>query len=230
MTKVVCPNCQAKLKLPDGFDKPSAKCPRCGQRIDTGTRSPQETNHESQPGDAGKPVVEDSWVIDTGEKDSSGNSLTKNRSAWISGLLDFKFKTYLTPKIIGLSWVLVLVMSALWIVFLIFLFAVSLIPAADQTAASPHALNQPLDIDAILDGQGRALPGIGDLLGGSLGGTTQEPTFMQRVTGFGWRLLLFVTSLIGLVLTLLGCRVFLETIIVIFDISDCLKRIEAGDD
>ncbi len=220
MTKLVCHQCAAKLKLPDGFAGTSLKCPRCGHRIACpGPAGPVGSARILAPARETEPIRK--------HHSDSPASTRASRAGLLRGLLDVRFERYLTPSIIRWSWILVLGTSALWIVFLALVFATSWIPT-DGGAASIGANSvPPIDLEALLNGQPGQLPGLGELLGGNLSAADRKPTIWQTATGRGWRFLLFVTSLTGLLLTLLWCRVMLETIIVIFDIRDCLHRIDS---
>ena len=229
MNRLVCPNCTAKLKLPGGFTSATARCPRCGTRV------PVESAWHEPPVVAGKPESpsdDDSWVIDTGAADDlPGGPPAARRQPWrwsrAAAMLDLQFRHDLTPRLIRFSWVLVLALGLCWIGFLAFVFVTGFFAADSPNPSAGRNLSGPaLDPDSLLAG-GDPLAGLGGLLSGGV--TPAEPTMIQQVTGFGWSLLFFVTSIGGLMLTLVGCRVMLETLMVIFDIRDTLQRIESRD-
>jgi predicted RNA-binding Zn-ribbon protein involved in translation (DUF1610 family) len=231
MDKLVCIGCGTTLKIPASYTRPTVKCPRCGTHSTIAADErpvPRPTETPSLP-----PAADDieKVAVDTSAADIPSTRGRLFRTRLLTSLLDVKFKQYLTPAIIRFSWLMVLILAGIWLCFLLVIFLASLVPSgsSEATASSQNSRQQPLDLEALLNGNGQ-LPDIGDLLGGSLSGSASKPTFMQSLVGIGWRVMFVATSLASLLLSLLWCRVFLETIIVIFDINDCLKRIESRED
>ncbi len=147
--------------------------------------------------------------------------------------LDFGFNRFWTPAIIKGSWVTMLILTGLWIAY----FGVSFVgsffgaesPSISQAVGLPDIGS--LDLEGILSGQNPQ--GANNLLdsvaGGSNSAAQPSRSLYHVVMAGGLSLLGFVTTIASLILSVLFCRVFFEMIIVLFDISKTLKRIEQKD-
>ncbi len=185
------------------------------------TSPPPAEPPQTKAGPPVAPPITPQPSTDKPEFESAALDAARKSAPGFFRLLDVRFKHYLTPAIIRFTWVCVLIMSALWMLFLLIGFVASLIPSGD----SPTASSSSIDLDAVMQGDGD-LGSLTSLLGGSLSGTPKEPTFFQSVKSFAFKLLMFASLLVGLILTVLWCRVMFETIIVVFDISNSLKSID----
>jgi len=138
-----------------------------------------------------------------------------------------------TPLIIRFSWYVALVLSLLWIVFLSIAFAGSAFSGEQSSLLDsfgiPDLSMSSLDVEGVLNGKADV-----DSLNQFLDGVTQQgsatpkpkpKSAYQSLLAFTFSGLSFVTLIASLILSVLFCRVFFETIIAIFDISSTLKSI-----
>ncbi|MGI9518460.1 MAG: DUF4282 domain-containing protein [Pirellulaceae bacterium] len=234
MSTIQCTACNKTLRLPPGFTGSKAKCPACGVLFSvSATGSPQapvepspqppepEPEPESQAPVAPPIPPASAPVKPEFEIESSTIRTSQPSSLRLASLLDVRFTHYLTPAIIRFTWVCVLIMSALWMLFLMIGFFASMLPSGAEPSTSASSI----DLDAVMNGDGD-LGSLTSLLGSSLTGGQKEQTFFQSVKSFAFKLLAFLSLLVGLVLSVLWCRVMFETIIVVFDISNSLKSID----
>ena len=117
--------------------------------------------------------------------------------------LDFRFRRYLTPWIIQISWPLVMTGAMIWILIVSYTFVSSLIASGDLSVG-------PGESSSVV-----AAPG--------------EPTDrgpLLIVSPFFLKSGLFLTGIITIGLSVLWIRVVFETIILLFSIANTLRVIE----
>lgn len=237
MQKVKCNHCGANLKLPHGLSGDKAKCPKCRNRLSmmTASATVQTTTDPPGPSDSDSQATPPMQLLSADVTSEEGvsstlatatnDSVDASRMTRLAKMFDFRFKTYLTPWIIRFTWICVLVLSSLWILFTGYLYSTSLVSGSRSGGVSSRSLpslsSTGGDVDQLLD-QLESMQGNISNMSGLLGGNSSGGSF----TSFLWSLLLFVTAMVGLLLTVLWSRVMLETIIVIFDIAGRLKSID----
>ena len=246
MQKIRCTSCDAKLKLPVSYSGDTVKCPRCGTPFSTSQAiAAQPTQVVEQP-----PIEQDRAETTANSSDSKpddpqqpsrlpdhpadptvtrqANGVAKKLPAF----LDINFKRYWTPIIIRFSWFVVVIFAILWIGFLSVAYVGALFGGQNPSM---------LDSFGISELMGGSLNGKADVASlnkflddvsgsDSSGFTKPKTTTYQTIMSFGFGILSFLTLIISLVLTVLFCRVFFETIIMLFDISRTLKSIDEKTD
>ncbi len=116
---------------------------------------------------------------------------------------DFRFRRYLTPWIIRISWPLVMTGAMIWIVIVSYTFVSSLIASGDlsvgpsENPSAVSAADEPSDREQLF---------------------VVSPFFMKSG--------MFLTGMITIVLSVLWIRVVFETIILLFSIANTLRVIE----
>ncbi len=225
--KIRCSHCQAPLRLPDSFTANKAKCPKCGGRVDlTTSQDFDKTRYDSQdttaefklPSEpAADQLVEDESVAEEGMRNAK-----RSVAATIWRLCDFKFKRYLTPWIIRVTWLCVLLLVAVW--FLLLSGSTVLSWLATESSSREQPSLDTSSLDGLLDQlDGQSLLGS-SLLGGS---AKQRPGFIGSVERFAWKSAQIFTAVVSMFLFVLWSRAMLEMVVVIFDISETLKRIDS---
>ena len=162
---------------------------------------------------ATKPAVEN-------EFNATANDVTRK---------SFGFKSFWTPAIIKGSWWCVVLLSALWFLLLFVFYVGAWLTGESASSSLTGMLPKGLDLQQVMAGQGDpdALNSMLDKLeGGGGGNSTSQLSSFQKISGVLFGLLSFVTMLASLVLSVLWCRVFFETIVAVFEISARLKSID----
>jgi hypothetical protein len=121
-------------------------------------------------------------------------------------IFDWKFEKYLTPWIVRITWIAVLVITTLWLFFVMVSFILSFLP--DVVASAPP---------------------------GSFGPSPRfppSPRFETGLAGNAWlwltvfRIIAAATTFVSTIIGLLWIRVLLEGAIVIFHIAKTLASID----
>ena len=221
-----CPGCAKALSIADHLGGQVRTCPNCEIKF----RVPAAPHADSQADDAAthddfaqpaaeretEPSIEEPPVggIPNFEPRHSPATTSDASVFWRKArgsnfslaLFDFKFEHYLTPWIIRFSWICVLCLAAVWILFLSYRFVSSSFSGSDPVtptlSTSPDALNQMLE------------------------GLMSQQSPLGFFSSFGGRAIMTLSGLVAILLTVLWTRVMLETLIVIFNISNTLKSIE----
>lgn len=168
-----------------------------------------------------------------------GSRRFKSRSA----AFDFEFKRYWTPLIIRFSWFVVLIFAGLWIVFLSVALAGTFFGGEEQgslldtfgmsdlSSLSSLDIGDALSGKADVDSLNKFLDDVTKTGGtGSSNATRPPKSTFQSFMGFAFTTLSFLTLIASMILSVLFCRVFFETIIVLFDMSKTLKSIDQKSD
>jgi hypothetical protein len=133
-----------------------------------------------------------------------------SRSFW--DLFDFRFEKSLTPWIVRLSWVLILIVGALWIVAIVVGVLGAVLP--DIPDSERYATEARLKTYS---------PAVGSIPGNTpSSGTTPSLTSALRVN----RWLAVLTGGISVLLGVLWLRVVLESVIVLFNIAATVAQID----
>jgi len=140
--------------------------------------------------------------------------------------------------IIRFSWFVVLIFVILWIGFLSVAFVGTLFGGQNTSMLDSFGLSDfsvsSLDIEGALSGKAdvdslnKFLDNVTE--SGSTGPVKPKKTTYQSIMSFGFTTLSFLTLIASMILTVLFCRVFFETIIVLFDMSKTLKSIDEKTD
>lgn len=226
MNSIRCPSCNAKLRLPEGFSGGVIKCPKCGVQFN--------------PVAASDPI-EDVTAPDPGPKPQEDETTSTNvagvarrlagRAKDAPSRLDFNFNKFWTPAIIKVSWVGVVGLSLLWLLFLAFFYVGTMFSDGGGSPTS-FLTGQKMDLQEVLSGKGdvaglnKMLDDLTGVQGGEASGAVPEKTTYQKISSFAFKSLMLLTTIFSLVITVLWCRVFFETIIVIFEIASRLKSID----
>ena len=246
MLKIRCTSCNARLKLPESFTGGNVKCPKCGVPFSAEVNEPTAS-------ESGDPVdtfsgthpelsfEETSATIpaDMAAVMAVTEQATKAARIGKTPSVDFAFKRYWTPVIIRFSWFLILAFAFAWIAFLTIAFVgswfrgedASLLDAFGMSDLSSVSSVSSLDLEGLMNGKAdvdslnRFLDDVTEQESAA-GGTTPQRTAWQSFMAFGFTTLSFLTLIASLLLTVLFCRVFFETIVVLFDISRTLRNIE----
>lgn len=213
---VACRNCGSQWTLPPQVTG-QIPCPKCGQSLLASSTAavvtpppppprqpPPPQTPPATPSPGTNPVPQ-SVNLNLRGKYRAAALRTFQESNSPLDLFDWKFEKYLTPWIVRITWIAVLLMTALWLFFLMVSFTLSFLP---EIAAStpPNAF-----------------------------GTSPRlsPTPRMETAYFGsprvWlmvgRIIALATSLVTTIIGLLWLRVALESAIVLFHIAKSLASI-----
>lgn len=205
MSQLPCPHCRGVVEYVRELAGKPVACPHCGKQF---TLPPSTSTA------APVPAVKVRRGSASGLADRHRPSMTAATS-WFD-LFDFKFEKYLTPWIIRLTWAVALVVSAVWLAMLLFGVVWTLIPSAAEANLSQTQLRAEQELTS---------PGL------------EAPETESPRSRLKWRPLklppqvvlataMALTTIIAIMVCLLWVRVFLETVIVVFNIATTLKDIE----
>ena len=246
MRRIRCTNCNSRLKLPESFEGGQVKCPKCGTQLSTSEHlipsesriadamePPRSVTPESESNPAAE-VTPDQDAVMVAAAVQQVQRASKRPPAF-----DFRFKRYWTPVIIRFSWYVVLILAALWIVFLSVAFVGAWTSGSDASMLDSFGLSDlsvsSLDLEGIMGGKAD-VDSLNEFLDNvteqGSAGTSLKPkkTTYQSIMSFGFTTLGFLTTIATMILSVLFFRVFFESIIVLFDMSSTLKSIEEKAD
>ena len=121
-------------------------------------------------------------------------------------LLDWRFEKYLTPWIVRVTWIVVLTLSAIWLLLLTIGLAASMLPQGSGETVTRSSSDSSYTVRSF--------------------GTPRSgaSAYVIRNTV---AVMTYVTALFGLALFLLWVRVMLESLIVLFNIAESLNTIDS---
>ncbi len=212
-----CPDCGNALSVPDDWAGRVIKCPRCDGKFRVPVIDEMESAAVAQrPATAAVSIAADeSPHPEAAANDVSPNDHAQKSSGggtpfhWLS-VLDFKFERHLTPWILRFSWVCVLLLAVVWLLFLGYQFVANSFFSPQPTVATMPT----------------TAAGVNGMLDELLSTASRQQTAISVFSSFPWRALLFVTSLVAILLTVLWTRLFLEALIVVFNMGRSLKSID----
>ena len=251
MRKIRCPACQARLKLPESFQAATVRCPKCDRPFSATVD--REPDAMLSPTDEPLNLATDETVVSndmTHQSDAEfrqpphtppeATSNTRDRPTQ-PGVgtaplqpRDFGFRRFWTPAILRFSWRVVVILATCWLVFL----SIAMLgnglggeqtSLLDSFGMPDFSSLSSLDLEQVMDGRAD-VQGLNDFLDDltHAGQRSRSPsrTPFQSLMAFGFSSLSFITLVMSLLLSVLFCRVCFETLFVLFDISDTLKRME----
>ncbi len=192
-TIIECPNCTKRYTIhPERVGKP-VKCGQCNKEFlaKRHTENPPQTEPEMEND---SPSISINVPRETRSRKTDITSFAE----FFLGLFDWRFRRYLTPWIVRVTWIVFLLMTAMWLLILLIGFIVSITPV-DSTSIRPKPVNNPF--------QQFKQPET------STGGTLQYVAMLISVA---------ITTLLGV----LWVRVILELVIVRFNMAHSLETIE----
>jgi hypothetical protein len=157
-----CPHCGAQLDAPADRAGRAATCPKCqGQFVvpgspppvpsdfidpigSTKSRGPAEPPNSSEPRTTNSPKISSEprgGSDPSGSRDLRGGKMADviaNRfrpARSILDLFDFRFQFYVTPIIICVTWIVSLVIGALWMCVMLYLLISSWLPSSNSSHA-----------------------------------------------------------------------------------------------
>jgi hypothetical protein len=149
---------------------------------------------------AARPLSGD--VPDLAPEAESRDSLNLNHyreSDSILDFFDFRFRRYLTPGIVRISWFLILLATSLWLVLLSYFYLTSIIQRTGFVF--PEVLNRSLETRE-----------------------TSDHEMVFAIPAFFYKSALFFTYLIATLIVLLWMRVFFETVMMVFNVGSYLRE------
>ena len=208
MLEFLCPHCEARLRCPERLSGKESTCRKCGQRFLVPDRAapvddlaPEFRAVKPPPLEKSSPPTPPAAAVSEAAR-SVGPQGTRRALSW-KNFFDWKFERYMTPWIIRFTWVL----SVIWAACVIVLLAISMVSSAMPSREKPQTdFRSQTDIDALM----RSL-------------SQQEQSTGARWT---WKLIGYGTAAVVSILSLMGTRVVLECLIVVFKIADTAASID----
>jgi hypothetical protein len=186
MSNFPCPNCKAQMTFDPALAGQAVACPYCAAQF---------VMYGGQP----TPSVPTQSI-----SFSSVAAARFSKPSSFFDIFDFRFRMYLTPWIVRLTWIVVLALSVVALLGITLEFIAESIP---ESPKKETANSQPFEF------QGERLR------------PTQPPPKVFWLKVF-WRILSTVAQMIGVVASVLWTRVLLEIMIVIFNIAQSLASID----
>ena len=201
--RIPCPNCGVSLSVPEAGIR-SGTCPSCGHNVSVPGMEPPPVPDL----DSGLPTIEVTRKKANVRTRRRSNSSQLTLSNSVFDLLDFRFKKYLTPWIIRLTWILVLAWATICVLVILFGFVVSWLPSIQDATPSRPSQSSPFE-------DSPDEPSV------EFDPSPITEWFSQRLSAS----IGLVTLLFGIVLSVLWARVVLELAIVLFNIATTLGSI-----
>jgi hypothetical protein len=189
MTPIPCPACGLALDFSHALPGQALACPRCHASFDN-------------PGDA-------SLAVAVGAQTTPGSGAhARTRSEFLEGssllhLFDLSFKRFATPSIVRLTWFALLIVAAIWLLFVTVTVASVALSDSPRASSAPGGLQRsqnPLEVSAA--------------------------AMIGRQTGRVFFSLVILTQIVLTGLSFLWIRVGLESAIVLFHIAGSLKSLD----
>lgn len=252
MLRVECPHCSKRLTAPAEYSGKQVSCQKCNGKfilpdlkadIETPPSKPVEVTAPPSiaPAEPSSPPLQSSTAFGSiseaetqrqRSKRGLDTSMVEARN-W-TALFDFRFRKFLSPKILRFGWVVFLVMIALW--FCAATFALVLGTMAALSTASTGDAPQ-MTLNAATNGgtstalDPNAVSAATAQFGGGLSGPLSQPA--PRAAGLVGFLFVggtYLASVFGMFLALCYGRVLFESIHIFFNIADSLKSIDSKFD
>jgi DNA-directed RNA polymerase subunit RPC12/RpoP len=220
MTQAICAACGLPLEITVEMVGQEMACPRCGARfvvpgVAPGPAPPPMIRSEPQsPPNA--PVIR--GRVERRPFEDQATSLLD--------LFDLSFTRYVTPIIVRITWVLALVLAAVWLLVVIVGLVISLVPEMSREAQSDGAAtaqSERTTSDRRPDNGAFEFQSSPQF-------EFRRPSIPERAEDSSFavamRVVVFSTQLVAIILFLLWVRVALEAVIVIFHMAANLRSID----